>query len=171
MKEIDWKKYGLETQAIRAGQRRSHEDEHSLTHFCDIQLCVQKRGRCCVAFYRTKARQYLFPLYQSYRKRFSGTPWLIWKVASAALAFASGMAAISGCWHGVCLKAGDHVVCSRGVFGNTTLLFQNYFGKFGVETDFVELIDTSAWEAAIKPNTRFLFLETPIQSTYRDCRY
>jgi O-succinylhomoserine sulfhydrylase len=40
-------------------------------------------------------------------------------------------------------------------------MFQNYFGKFGVETDFVDLIDTAAWEAAIKPNTRFLFLETP----------
>ena len=53
------------------------------------------------------------------------------------------------------------MVCSRGVFGNTVLVFQNYFAKFGVETDFVDLIDTAAWESAIKPNTRFLFLETP----------
>jgi O-succinylhomoserine sulfhydrylase len=52
-------------------------------------------------------------------------------------------------------------VCSRGVFGNTVLMFQNYFGKFGVTTDFVDLIDAAAWESAIKPNTRFLFLETP----------
>ncbi len=52
-------------------------------------------------------------------------------------------------------------MCSRSVFGNTVLVFQNYFAKFGVETDFVDLIDTAAWEAAIKPNTRFLFLETP----------
>ena len=59
------------------------------------------------------------------------------------------------------LQAGDHIVCSRGVFGNTVLLFQNYFGKFGVTTDFVDLTDASAWEAAIRPNTRFLFLETP----------
>ena len=76
------------------------------------------------------------------------------------LAFSSGMAAIMAVGMGL-LKAGDHVVCSRGVFGNTVLMFQNYFGKFGVETDFVDLIDTAAWEAAIKPNTRFLFLETP----------
>jgi len=40
-------------------------------------------------------------------------------------------------------------------------MFQNYFGKFGVETDFVDLVDATAWESAIKPNTRFLFLETP----------
>jgi len=59
------------------------------------------------------------------------------------------------------LKAGDHVLCSRGVFGNTVMMFQNYFSKFGVETDFVDLTDAAAWEAGIKPNTRFLFLETP----------
>jgi O-succinylhomoserine sulfhydrylase len=59
------------------------------------------------------------------------------------------------------LKTGDHIVCSRGVFGNTVLMFQNYFGKFGVTCDFVDLTDTAAWAAAIKPNTRFLFLETP----------
>jgi O-succinylhomoserine sulfhydrylase len=47
------------------------------------------------------------------------------------------------------------------VFGNTVLTFQNYFGKFGVSTDFVSLTEPAAWEAAIKPNTRFLFLETP----------
>jgi len=76
------------------------------------------------------------------------------------LAFASGMAAIMAVGMGL-LKTGDHIVCSRGVFGNTVIMFQNYFSKFGIETDFVDLIDTAAWEAAIKPNTRFLFLETP----------
>jgi O-succinylhomoserine sulfhydrylase len=76
------------------------------------------------------------------------------------LAFASGMAAIMAVGMGL-LKAGDHIVCSRSVFGNTVLLFQNYFGKFGVSTDFVELTDFSAWSAAIQPTTRFLFLETP----------
>jgi O-succinylhomoserine sulfhydrylase len=80
--------------------------------------------------------------------------------AERCLAFSSGMAAIMAVGMGL-LKAGDHVVCSRSVFGNTVLLFQNYFGKFGVETDFVDITNLSAWEAAIKPNTRFLFLETP----------
>jgi O-succinylhomoserine sulfhydrylase len=59
------------------------------------------------------------------------------------------------------LKAGDHVVCSRAVFGTTTLLLQNIVGKFGVEFSFVELTDMSAWEAALQPNTRLLFVETP----------
>ena len=76
------------------------------------------------------------------------------------LAFSSGMAAILAIGMGL-LKAGDHVVSSRSVFGNTVLLFQNYFAKFGVETTFVELTDPVAWQTAIRPNTRFLFLETP----------
>jgi O-succinylhomoserine sulfhydrylase len=76
------------------------------------------------------------------------------------LAFSSGMAAIMAVGMGL-LKAGDHVVLSQSVFGNTVLMFQNYFAKFGVETDFVKLTDSAAWETAIKPNTRFLFLETP----------
>jgi O-succinylhomoserine sulfhydrylase len=59
------------------------------------------------------------------------------------------------------LKAGDHVVVSRGVFGNTTLLFQNFLGKFGVRTAYVNLTDYAGWEAAMEPGTRFLFVETP----------
>jgi len=59
------------------------------------------------------------------------------------------------------LKAGDHIVCSHSVFGNTILMFENYFGKFGVATDFVTLTDLDAWEAAIRPETQFLFVETP----------
>jgi O-succinylhomoserine sulfhydrylase len=59
------------------------------------------------------------------------------------------------------LKSGDHIVSSRNIFGPTVLLFNNYLGKFGIETSYVPLSDYSAWEKAIKPNTRLLFLETP----------
>jgi O-succinylhomoserine sulfhydrylase len=76
------------------------------------------------------------------------------------VATASGMAAIlSTCL--ALLKAGDHVVSSRSVFGTTTVMFTKYLPRFGVETDFVPLTDLDAWEAAIRPNTRMLFLETP----------
>jgi O-succinylhomoserine sulfhydrylase len=70
------------------------------------------------------------------------------------------MAAIATMAFGL-LKAGDHVVCSRGVFGNTVLLFQNFLGKFGVRTTFVDLTDYDAWATAITPETRLLFVETP----------
>ncbi len=58
------------------------------------------------------------------------------------------------------LKAGDHVVCSQSVFGSTIKLFQD-FAKFGIETSFVSQTDTAQWQAAMRPNTRLLFAETP----------
>jgi O-succinylhomoserine sulfhydrylase len=59
------------------------------------------------------------------------------------------------------LRAGDHVVCSRSVFGSTLNLFAKEFGKFGVESSFVSQTDLKEWQAAIKPNTKLLFAETP----------
>jgi O-succinylhomoserine sulfhydrylase len=59
------------------------------------------------------------------------------------------------------LKAGDHVVCSRSVFGSTIKLIGTEFGKFGVESSFVSQTDVAEWKAAIKPNTKLLFAETP----------
>jgi O-succinylhomoserine sulfhydrylase len=76
------------------------------------------------------------------------------------VATASGMSAIYATCAGL-LSTGDHVVSSRSVFGSTTLLFNNYLGKFGVQTTFVAQHDVDAWAAAIRPQTRLLFLETP----------
>ncbi|MEK7716372.1 MAG: O-succinylhomoserine sulfhydrylase, partial [Pseudomonadota bacterium] len=75
-------------------------------------------------------------------------------------ATASGMVAIlSTCL--ALLKSGDHIVSSRNIFGASVLLFNNYLAKFGIETSYVSLTDYGAWEKAIKPNTKLLFLETP----------
>jgi O-succinylhomoserine sulfhydrylase len=70
------------------------------------------------------------------------------------------MAAILSTCAGL-LKSGDHIVSSRSIFGTTTVLFTNYLAKFGIETTFVPLADLEAWEAAIRPETRLLFIETP----------
>jgi len=59
------------------------------------------------------------------------------------------------------LKAGDHVVCSSGVFGATVQLFSTVLSKFGIETTYADGTEPSVWKAAIRPNTRLLFLETP----------
>jgi O-succinylhomoserine sulfhydrylase len=59
------------------------------------------------------------------------------------------------------LQAGDHLVASRSLFGSTTMLFDKYLARFGVGTTYVELTDLNAWAAAIRPQTRLLFLETP----------
>jgi O-succinylhomoserine sulfhydrylase len=78
----------------------------------------------------------------------------------AAIATSTGMAAILLLGMGL-LKAGDHVVCSRSVFGSTLNLFAKEFGKFGVESTFVSQTDLKEWRAAMRPNTRLLFAETP----------
>jgi len=78
----------------------------------------------------------------------------------ACMATASGMGAILLLCMGL-LKAGDHVLCSRSVFGSTIKLIAGEFGKFGVESTFVSQTDLAEWKAAIRPNTRLLFAETP----------
>ncbi len=78
----------------------------------------------------------------------------------ACIATSSGMAAIMLLFMGL-LKAGDHVVCSQSVFGSTIKLLQGEFGKFGVQSTFVPQTDVEAWRAAMRPNTRLLFAETP----------
>jgi O-succinylhomoserine sulfhydrylase len=80
--------------------------------------------------------------------------------AEAAVATATGMSAILLLIMGL-LKAGDHVICSRSVFGSTISLFAKEFGKFGVETSFVSQTDLAEWRAALRPTTRLLFAETP----------
>ena len=78
----------------------------------------------------------------------------------AAMATSSGMSAILLLGMGL-LRAGDHVVCSQSVFGATLRLFAVEFAKFGVETTFVSQTDVAQWRAALKPNTKLLFAETP----------
>lgn len=78
----------------------------------------------------------------------------------AAIGTSTGMAAILLLCMGV-LKAGDHVVCSRSVFGSTLNLFAKEFGKFGVESTFVSQTELGEWQRALKPSTKLLFAETP----------
>lgn len=80
--------------------------------------------------------------------------------APACISTASGMSAILMMCMGL-LKAGDHVICSHSMFGSTIKLIGSDLAKFGVESSFVSQTDTAAWKAAVKPNTRLLFAETP----------
>lgn len=78
----------------------------------------------------------------------------------AAIGTSTGMAAILLLGMGL-LKTGDHVICSRSVFGSTLNLFAKEFGKFGVQSTFVSQTDLHEWKAAVRPNTKLLFAETP----------
>jgi O-succinylhomoserine sulfhydrylase len=86
----------------------------------------------------------------------------------ACIATSSGMSSILLLGMGL-LKAGDHVVCSQSVFGSTIMLFGREFAKFGVETTFVSQTDVAQWRAAVKPNTKLLFAESPTNPLTEVC--
>jgi O-succinylhomoserine sulfhydrylase len=157
--EPQWSDYAVETRAIRAGQRRTHEQEHSDPIFATSSYVFANAAQAAARFKGEEPgniySRFTNPTVRAFEERLAAL-----EGGERCLAVSSGMAAIMATAFSL-LKAGDHVVCSRGVFGNTTLLFQNYLGKFGVLTTFVNLTDYAGWEQAIEPRTRFLFLETP----------
>ena len=159
MNEIDWNVFGPETQAVRAGQRRTVEQEHSDPIFATSSYVFSSAAEAAARFSGKEPgniySRFTNPTVRAFEQRLAAL-----EGGERCIAVASGMAAIASAGFGL-LKSGDHVVCSRGVFGNTVLLFQNYFAKFGVATTFVDLTDYAAWEAAIRAETRFLLVETP----------
>lgn len=159
MNETDWNGFGPETQAVRAGQRRTAEQEHSDPIFATSSYVFNSAAEAAARFSGKEPgniySRFTNPTVRAFEQRLAAL-----EGGERCIAVASGMAAIASAGFGL-LKSGDHVVCSRGVFGNTVLLFQNYFAKFGVATTFVDLTDYAAWEAAIRAETRFLLVETP----------
>ncbi len=148
-----------DTLAIRAGTRRTEFSEHSEALFLTSSFVFDSAAEAAARFSGAEPG----PIYA----RFTNPGVTMFEERLAALegaqrcvAFASGMAAILATVMGL-MKAGEHVVASRAVFGSTVQLFLNILGRFGVETTFVSPTDTAEWEAAIRPNTRLFFLESP----------
>lgn len=86
----------------------------------------------------------------------------------AAIGASTGMGAILMMCMGL-LKTGDHVICSRSMFGSTIALIGREFGKFGIETTFVSQTDVAEWKAALRPTTKLLFAETPTNPLTEVC--
>jgi O-succinylhomoserine sulfhydrylase len=156
---IDWNEFEFETQAVRAGQQRTAEGEHSEALFLTSSFVFENAAQAAARFgHREEGNIYsrfTNPTVNTFEQRLA-----ILEGGERAIATASGMAAILNTCLGL-LRAGDHIVASQSVFGTTVILFKNILSKFGVETTFVPLVDYAAWEQAIKPNTKLLFLETP----------
>ena len=150
---------GFETLAVRAGQQRTAECEHSEPIFPTSSYVFESAAAAAARFSGEQAgniySRFTNPTVRTFEQRLAAL-----EGGERCVATASGMAAIYATCAGL-LQAGDHVVSSRSIFGSTTLLFNNYLHKFGIETTFVAQDDLSAWEAAIRPETRLLFLETP----------
>ena len=150
---------GPDTLAVRAGQVRSAEGEHSEALFLTSSYVFANAAEAAARFSGAQEgnvySRYTNPSVRTFEQRIAAL-----EGAEQAVATASGMAAIlSTCM--ALLQAGDHLVCSRSVFGTTTVLLTKFLAKFGVDTTFVELTDLDAWRQAIGPRTRLLFLETP----------
>lgn len=150
---------GIDTLAIRAGQQRSAEGEHAEALYLTSSYVFDNAAQAAERFSGDQPgnvySRYTNPTVRTFEQRIAAL-----EGGEAAVATASGMSAILSLSMAL-LKAGDHVICSRNVFGTTTNLFGKYLAKFGVEVSFVPLLDLSGWEAAVKSNTAMLFLETP----------
>ena len=149
----------LDTLAVRAGVARTGEGEHSEPIFLTSSYVFDSAADAAARFAGDSPgnvySRYTNPTVRAFEQRIAAL-----EGAEQAVGTASGMAAIlSTCM--ALLKSGDHVVCSRNVFGTTINLFGKYLAKFGVQVTFVPLLALDDWRAAMRPNTAMLFLETP----------
>lgn len=147
------------TQAVRGGYRHTAEMEHSEALFMTSSYVFDSAADAAATFAGDREgnvySRYTNPTVKSFEARLA-----LLEGGEACAATSSGMAAIFS----VCmafLKSGDHVVSSRSIFGSTNVVFNRYLERFGVTTTYVDPKDVDAWQAAIQPNTRLLFLETP----------
>ncbi|HEY7773825.1 MAG TPA: O-succinylhomoserine sulfhydrylase [Marinagarivorans sp.] len=150
---------GINTLAIRAGIHRTAEGEHAEPIFATSSYVFSSAEEAAARFAGDEPgnvySRYTNPTVNTFQERIAAM-----EGGDAAVATASGMAAIlSTCM--ALLKAGDHVVCSRSVFGTTTVLFSKYLQKFGVKVTTVNLTDLGQWRSAITADTKLLFCETP----------
>ncbi|HEY0666309.1 MAG TPA: O-succinylhomoserine sulfhydrylase [Gallionella sp.] len=151
--------YQLETLAVRAGSVQSQFHEHSEALFLTSSFTFDSAEQAAKRFIGEEPgniyARFTNPTVTMFEERLAAL-----EGAEQCVATASGMSAILACVMGV-LKAGDHVVASRSLFGATVNLFNNIVGKFGIETTWVSATDVAEWQAAVRPNTRLFFLETP----------
>ena len=111
-----------------------------------------------ILIYR-RVRQHLLPDYEPDGCRVRGNAWPTWMVVSAAVAFASGLAAQTAAFFTL-LRPGDHVIASSALYGGTITQFKHVLGKLSVDLDFVDPDDIDAWRSAITADTKLLFAET-----------
>lgn len=151
--------WGFDTLAVRAGQVRTGEAEHSEPIFTTSSYVFESAAQAAARFAGDEPgniySRFTNPTVATFERRLAAL-----EGGEACVATASGMAAILSTCMGL-LKAGDHIVSSRSIFGSTVVLFSTFMARFGVETSYVPLTDLDAWAAAIRPETRLLFVETP----------
>ena len=158
MKNKD-KLFQQDTNAIRGGYQPTHENEHSEALFMTSSYVLESAEVAAQSFSNeidgNVYSRYTNPTVRSFEERLA-----LMEEAEQAVATSSGMAASLAVIMAL-LEAGDHIVCSRDVFGSTRIMMDKYITKFGVEVTYVPLTDLAAWQAAVQSNTKMFFCETP----------
>jgi len=149
----------FDTLAVRAGQMRTPEGEHGEAIFPTSSYVFASAAEAAATFGGDRDgnvySRYTNPTVRTFEERLAAL-----EGGEACAATASGMAAI----YAVCvahLQAGDHMICSRAVFGSTNVLLEKFLRKFNVDITYVDLLDLNEWKSAVRNNTRLLFLESP----------
>ncbi|MDB4427187.1 O-succinylhomoserine sulfhydrylase [Porticoccaceae bacterium] len=151
--------YQQATLAIRSGYQRSHEAEHSEAMFLTSSYVFDSAELAAKHFSNELSgnvySRYTNPTVRAFEERLA-----VMEGGEQAVATSSGMAATLSVVMSL-LQSGDHILCSKDVFGSTRVMLNNYIVKFGVQVSYVSLTDLDAWQQAIQPNTKMLFCETP----------
>ncbi|MGK8804433.1 O-succinylhomoserine sulfhydrylase [Acinetobacter seifertii] len=159
MNQSDDLEYQLDTLAIRTGHTRSFEGEHGEPIFLTSSFVYENAAEAAAKFSGQVQgniySRFTNPTVSMFEKRLAALDG-----AERAVATSSGMGAILSVAMAY-LKAGDHVICSRAVFGSVVALFEKYIAKFGVDITFVDLCDLDDWKNAVRPETKLLFVESP----------
>ncbi|MFA7282370.1 MAG: O-succinylhomoserine sulfhydrylase [Sterolibacterium sp.] len=152
-------KYSFDTLAVRAGQERSQFNEHSEALYLTSSFVFENAAQAAARFSGEETgnvyARFTNPTVTTFQERLAAL-----EGAEGCIATASGMAAILAMIMSL-LKGGDHIVASRSIFGATQQLFGNILPKFGIDTDFIDGGDPAVFRAALKPNSRLIFIETP----------
>lgn len=158
--EDEW---GLATLGIRAAEPRTGFREHSANVALTSSFVFRSAAEAAAVF-KEEAPGFIYsrfsnPTVRAFERRLAAM-----EGGEACVATASGMAAVlTLCM--TLLKAGDHILASRGLFGSTISLFNNILSRFGISVTYVDMTDVAAWAEAMQPNTRLLFVETPSNPT------
>lgn len=159
--------YHLDTLAVRAAVDKSQYGENSESLYLTSSF-TQPDSQTAARRFSGEEDGYIYsrftnPTVASMEKRLA-----LLEGSEACIGTSSGMSAILLLCMGL-LKSGDHVVCSRSVFGSTIKLLGSEFAKFGVETTFVSQTDTKEWKDAVRANTKLFFAETPTNPLTEVC--
>ena len=148
-----------QTKAIRIQTEKSQNREHSVPLYLTSSFTFDnvEQGR---AIFAEEMAGNIYSRYMNPNVDEFVAKMNMLENAEDGIAFSTGMAAIFASMAGL-LKSGDHIVASNALFGSCIQILTKITSKWGIECTFVPGADINAWKAAIKPNTKFLFCESP----------